>query len=105
MRGQVLIHRALKLVREFHQVKQSDLADKLQISKSYLSEIEAGKKDATLEILNLYADAFRVPASTFLILAERLDGPISKSQKNRAEKVLQFLEWLTKDAKHGAARS
>lgn len=103
MGGHVLIHRALKLVREFHHVKQSALADRLQISKSYLSEIEAGKKDATLEILNLYASAFRVPASTFLILAERLDGPISRNQKNRAEKVLQLLEWVVKEEEHGAA--
>ena len=35
---------ALRLIRVFHDLKQQDLADRLEISKSYLSEIENGQK-------------------------------------------------------------
>ena len=49
-----MIHRALKLIRQFHELKQNDLAEKLDISKSYLSEIETGKKPANLELLQAF---------------------------------------------------
>lgn len=40
-----MINRALKTIRLYHNLKQSELADNLCISKSYLSEIESGKKN------------------------------------------------------------
>lgn len=43
-----MINRALKTIRLFHNIKQSELADKLCISKSYLSELESGKKQSHL---------------------------------------------------------
>ena len=43
---------ALRLMRVFHDMSQTNLADKLGISKSYLSEIEKGeKKKVTLDLL------------------------------------------------------
>ena len=36
---------ALRLVRVFHDMSQTALAERLGISKSYLSEIEKGEKE------------------------------------------------------------
>ncbi len=91
----LMINEALRLVRVFHNVKQKDLADALGLSPSHLSEIESGKKQVTMELLEKYADYFKIPASSLLYFAEhrnkrgnkRLTHPI-------AAKALQMLDWL-----------
>ena len=69
-------HEALRLVRVFHDMNQTTLAERLQISKSYLSEIESGKKQVTLELLQKYADTFGMPLSSLLFFAEQVEGEI-----------------------------
>jgi len=89
-------HEALRLVRVFHDLNQSALADRLGISKSYLSELEAGKKQPTLELLQKYADAFNMPLSSLLFFAENVDNP-TRSEKVRtaiAGKALKMLQWI-----------
>jgi transcriptional regulator with XRE-family HTH domain len=92
-----MIERALKLVREFHRLNQSTLADRLGISQSYLSEVESGIKAPTIDLLRLYAHEFEIPVSTFLILAERLEDRGTSKQRTKADRVLQFLEWVIED--------
>jgi len=66
---------ALRLVRVFHDMSQTDLAGKLKISKSYLSEIEKGeKKKVTLELLERYSEVFNIPMSSLMFFAEQVDG-------------------------------
>ena len=88
-------HEALRLVRVFHDLSQTALADRLGISKSYLSEIEGGKKAVTLELLEKYAEVFNMPASSLLFFSERLND--SKPEKVRsavAGKVIKMLDWI-----------
>lgn len=88
---------ALRLVRVFHDLNQSELAERIGISKSYLSEIEAGKKAPTLELLQKYADSFGMPLSSLMFFAENVDQH-SKSDKARAAiavKALKMLQWLS----------
>lgn len=87
-----MLDRALKTVREVHQIPQAELAQKLGISKSHLSELESGRKNVTLEVLKRYADVFDVPASTFLSFMEALEGE-SEKRRERAKKLLSVLEW------------
>ena len=89
-----MIYRALKLTREFHRLKQGELAGKLKISKSYLSEIESGKKPPTVEILEKYAAVFDIPASTLFMFSERLENGPNARREAKAKKILQFLEWV-----------
>ena len=63
-------HEALRLVRVFHDLNQSTLAERLEISKSFLSEIESGKKTISLELLNKYAEIFNMPVSSLMFFAE-----------------------------------
>jgi transcriptional regulator with XRE-family HTH domain len=57
-----------KRVRELRQERgwtQVELADFLGLDRSYLSEIETGKKDPSLRVLKTLADGFRLRLSQF----------------------------------------
>mgnify|MGYP006151216343 CR=1 FL=1 len=51
-----MLHKALKTVREVHRMQQGELAERLGISRSHLSEIESGKKAASVELLAVVLD-------------------------------------------------
>lgn len=90
---------ALRLIRVFHDLKQQDLADRLDISKSYLSEIENGKKIPSVEIIEKYARLFSIPPSSIMFFAESVsDGKVvdadSKVRLAIADKVVQFLKFV-----------
>lgn len=69
-----MINEALRLLRVYNDMKSADLADRLQISPSYLSEIEKGKKVPSLELIRKYSEVFDVPASSIIFFSERLSG-------------------------------
>jgi len=58
-------NRIRALRRERH-LTQVELAEMLGIDRSYLSEIETGKKDPSLRILKAIADGFQLSLSQFL---------------------------------------
>ena len=66
------LKKALRLMRLFHDLSQKELAEKLGIAKSYISEIESGKKPPTLKLVYQYAMHFKVSASSILFFAENL---------------------------------
>lgn len=91
-----MISRALKLVRSFHRLKQNDLAERLDISNSYLSEIESGIKSPSIELLGRYSEIFGIPISTLLLFSERLkEKKFSDRVRIQAGgKILKMLEWV-----------
>lgn len=51
--------RALKLIRQYHRLSQAELADKLGLSRSFVSELEkAGGKKPSIDVLERYASFF-----------------------------------------------
>lgn len=90
----MMLNSALRTIREVHRFPQAEMAAKLQISRSHLSEIESGKKAVSVELLNRYADAFDVPPSTFLSFAEALEGTSPRRREN-AKRLLSVLDWVT----------
>lgn len=80
-----MLNKALRLMRVFHDLSQKELAEKLGISKSHLSEIEAGKKTPTFELLNRYSKIFDIPVSSILFFSENLNN------HNRTEKLKTFV--------------
>ena len=64
----------LKLLRIFFGYKSVEMAKKLNISQSFLSEIENGKKNATLELLNQYSKILNIKVSTIVLLSESLEN-------------------------------
>lgn len=84
-----MLSRALRLIRIFHDIKQNELAEKLGVSRSYLSEIESGKKSPSLEIVNKYSEYFDIPASSILFFSEQLDN--TDKENNKSEKMRLML--------------
>ena len=94
-----MIHRALRLLRRYHGLKQKDLAELLGLSPSHLSEIESGAKSVAYDLLEKYAAVFDMPVSSIIIFAESSTGcKNSKSMKSLqariSNKALKLLEWL-----------
>jgi|SRR5690554_2899786 len=92
-----MINRALKTIRQFHGLTQAELASKLNMSKSYLSEIESGKKSVGYELLEKYAEIFDVPVSSLVFFSENLEKVDSVPEKFRsvvADKILKIMEWV-----------
>lgn len=92
-----MLNRALRLLRTYHQLTQVELAKRLGISNSYLSEIESGDKTPPLDLLDRYSDIFKMPASSILLFSESLTGEGRRGGKLRvgaADKILRLLEWF-----------
>jgi transcriptional regulator with XRE-family HTH domain len=91
-----MLHEALRLVRLFHDMSQTELARRLQVSKSYLSEVESGKKQPTIILLEQYAKEFKLPLSSILFFSEALDNN-SFSERTRlkvSQKVIALLNFI-----------
>lgn len=92
-----MLNRALKLLRTYHQMTQIELAKKLGISNSYLSEIEGGHKSPPLDLLEQYSNFFKIPTSSILFFSESLTEEKKRGSKLRigaANKILRLLEWI-----------
>lgn len=94
-----MIERALKLAREYSGVSASDMAKRLEVSRSFIADLESGKKRVHVEVLKKYADVLRLPASAFLDFADALSGDSDPERKKRAEKFVHVLSWVTQDEK------
>jgi len=92
-----MLNDSLRLIRVFHQISQTHLANEINISKSYLSEIESGKKNVSLELLNKYSEYFKIPVSSLMLFSESLDSDSSVKKANSfvAGKVLKMLIWIS----------
>jgi transcriptional regulator with XRE-family HTH domain len=91
-----MLSEALRLIRVYHDMKQQELADRLGLSKSYVSEMEKGKKVPSMEVIQKYSNAFGIPASSILFFSENLENP-SKATRAKtaiAGKVMQFLQLI-----------
>lgn len=90
-----MLNKALKIIRTFHDVSQSEMSGRLGISNSYLSEIESGKKQPSIEILTRYSECFEIPLSSILFFSENLDSPKSsdKIRLHVAKRIVSILEW------------
>lgn len=97
----------LKLIRQFHNIKQGQLASAIGISNSYLSEIESGKKEVTMDLLkkvcwlfqyaNVFANALFGKAWRQLNFAE-------KFRVNFTAKIKQIMEWVVAKDDHFGAK-
>ena len=91
-----MLSKALRLIRVFHDLKQQEVAEKLGLSKSFVSELENGKKTPSFEVIQRYSEVFNIPASSILFFSENLENPskTSRTKSAIAAKVLQFLSFI-----------
>jgi DNA-binding XRE family transcriptional regulator len=50
----------LKVNREYRGLTQQKLADKVGISRSYITDIEAGRKDSSIKVMKKIAEALNL---------------------------------------------
>ena len=91
-----MLGEALRLIRVFHDMNQNELARRLGVSQSHLSDIERDRKTPSNELVTRYAREFGLPVSSIWFFDEKLtDGApprvINKAQGVIADKVLDFL--------------
>lgn len=91
-----MLNQALRLIRSYHDLSQTQLCFDLGISNSYLSEIESGKKQPSIDILKKYSEKFDLPLSSILFFSEniRSSKPSDGIRKSVAEKIIRILEWI-----------
>ena len=96
---------ALRLLRKFHDKSQTEMAAALGVSKSLISQIEAGNRRPTLELLEKYAAVFEVPTSSVLFFAEHLDDSLSE-QRNETALVCHVPRpgWLARGSEPSVVR-
>ncbi|WP_459989796.1 helix-turn-helix domain-containing protein [Methylosoma difficile] len=89
-----MIGKALRLLRVYHDLKLGELAKMLDISISYLSEIENGKKRPSLDIIEKYAQIFNTKPSAILFFSENVDddSTTGKIKEKVRGNILAFLE-------------
>ena len=95
-----MIHEALRLIRVFHDLKQVELAERLGVSKSHISEIEKGNKSPSLDLIQRYAIEFKIPVSSIMFFAEELPNAKSgdKIRSKIAGKVIDILRFVERKA-------
>lgn len=91
-----MLNEALRLIRAYHDISQTQLCSELCVSNSYLSEIESGKKSPSLELLKKYSERFDIPVSSLLFFSENLDNKkiTDKLRVGAARKVVSILQWV-----------
>lgn len=89
-----MFDRALKLVRQYYRLNQVQMANRLDISPSYLNEIEKGKKSPSLDLLEKYADLIDIPVSSLVFMAEEIEDNKKGIKSLVVDKALKILEWI-----------
>lgn len=95
-----MLNEALRLIRVFHDLKQVELAEKIGVSKSYISEIENKNKNPSLDILQKYSEVFNIPISAIMFFAEELpNAQKGGGVRNKvAAKIIDILSFIEKKA-------
>ena len=90
-----MLNEALRLIRAYHDISQTQLSSDLAISNSYLSEIENSKKTPSLDLLDKYSKYFDIPVSSLLFFSETLDNKkiTDKIRVGTAKKIISILQW------------
>lgn len=91
-----MLNEALRLIRVFHDMKQAEAAKALGVSASYLSEVETGKKRPTLELIEKYAETFRIPASSIMYFSENMGQAraVEATRTAVAGKIIKLMQFL-----------
>ena len=68
-----MIGETLKRTRNIYGMTASKMSTELGISPSYLSEIENGKKQPSLELLEKYSKIYGIKLSSLILLSESIE--------------------------------
>lgn len=93
--------RAIKLCRTQRNLTQEQLANRIGISKSYLSLIERGRRDPNFSTIKEIASALEVPVSILVFLAtdgEELESISPELAAKLSHTTLKLIEASNEEA-------
>lgn len=102
-----MISEALRLLRLYTGLTQIEMAERLDVSQSLVSDVERGRKAVSLSLLERYADVFDIRMSKLLFFAEEIkdEPPATRGRLLIAGKALKLLESLApREANDAAVR-
>ena len=101
-----MLSEILKTVRLYHRLSTAELSREIKVSRSYLSEIETGKKAVTMRLLTKYSDNFNIPISLFILAAEKVEGKkTADGVVHKMERIVEWHESLHSNDKEQTAKS
>ena len=83
-----MIGEVVRVTRIANDFTTKDLSEKSQVSKSYINEIEKGKKNPSDNILNKLSEGFNLDIEDLLILNKYHDSLIGKKEKLEIYRML-----------------
>ncbi|MDC9582716.1 helix-turn-helix transcriptional regulator [Xenorhabdus sp. PR6a] len=91
-----MIHKALRLIRQYHELTVSDLASEFGFTPLYLKELESGNRPVESELLELYSSKFDIPVTSLIMFSQSIhkEGKFAKKFRQLiAGKVLDIADW------------
>lgn len=91
------VGKTIKLLRIAAGLKQKDLADRISVSKNYLSLIENNKREPSLKFLKSLSRELNVPVGFFLLETLEEKYKFSKEQLETYSKIRSLLFQFQKE--------
>jgi len=89
-----MINKAIKFLRQINRSLVKDMARELGISSSYLSELEAGKKKVSLDIVKKYSEILNIDPGLIFKLSQKIKDE-EKFNQDVFKAVIEVIEkWL-----------
>ena len=89
------IGHAIRTVRQKRMYKQKDLAAKLGISPSFLSQIEQGKREPSSRLIEQVAEKLDIPVQLIVLLATEFKADNSKFEYQLKDISFAMLDILS----------
>lgn len=89
-----MIGETIKLLRNTYGINSQDLALKIEISQSYMSEIENNKKIPKLKIIKKISEIFKIKTSSLIYIDEKVEE--AGENINFNEKIIIVINTLEK---------
>lgn len=86
--------KAFRIIRAAFGLRQSELAERMPITASQLSLIEAGKRQPSLRVVNGLANAVGIPAALISLLASSAEDVQSKPDEDISDLARALLRLL-----------
>lgn len=83
-----MIGDVLKRTRAIYGYKATEMSELLDISNSYLSEIENNKKKPSLELLEKYSRIYNIKLSSLILLSEDYD---EATKENKGDNFIRTM--------------
>lgn len=86
------IGEALRLIRVLNGLTQKELAREIDLSDSYVSEVERGNREPSLTVIKKYSEYFRVPVSSIMLFAESVSESEGGVRGLMSERLLEVMK-------------